>query len=307
MNIVFMGSPEFAIPALEQLYASKHNILAVVSNVDKRRGRGGDKSPTPVKKKALELGLKVIEVESLKDDGLEAKLQNLKPDLFVVVAFRILPKNILEIPKIGSINLHASLLPKYRGAAPIHWAIIKGEKETGCTVFFLDERVDTGNILSQEKIDIKIDQTTGDVYTKLMSLGAKQLKNAVDLIDKGGYQLEKQDDKMASPAPKLNKENTKLNFHDTRVNVYNKIRGLNPFPIAWTVFNGEKVKIFGASLSEADIEVKKPGTLTNYENKLFVACLDGNLEITELQLPGKSRISGTDFVSGYNLNNGKFE
>ena len=146
MNIVFMGSPEFAIPSLEKIHQSDHHtVKAVVSNVDKRRGRGSKTSPTPVKAKALELGLPVIEVEDLSSPGFAEKLKTLDVDLFVVVAFRILPTHVLEIPKIGSINLHASLLPKYRGAAPIHWAIMSGEKESGCTIFFLDEKVDTGN------------------------------------------------------------------------------------------------------------------------------------------------------------------
>ncbi|HCT54571.1 MAG TPA: methionyl-tRNA formyltransferase, partial [Balneola sp.] len=147
-----MGSPDFAVPSLEKIYNSDHTIKAVVSNVDKRRGRGSETTPTPVKAKAIELGLKVVEVEDLRSKEFEEQLKDFDIDLFVVVAFRILPKNILEIPKIGSINLHASLLPKYRGAAPIHWAIINGEEETGCTIFFLDEKVDTGNIVLQHKV-----------------------------------------------------------------------------------------------------------------------------------------------------------
>ncbi len=306
MNIIFMGSPEFAVPALEELHASKHNVLAVVSNIDKRRGRGTVTSPTPVKERALQLGLKVIEVENLGDVEFAEELALLQPDLFVVVAFRILPKKILEIPKIGSINLHASLLPKYRGAAPIHWAIIKGEKETGNTIFFLDEKVDTGNILSQSKIDIHPNETTGDVYAKLMELGAKQLKKAVDTIEAGNYKLAEQNDSLASPAPKLNKENSRLDFAQSAQDVHNKIRGLNPFPIAWTEFNGETVKIFRSSIADMQNIGSKPGELKARDNKLYVCCNDGFIEILELQLPGKSRITGTDFVSGYDIA-GKFE
>ena len=149
MNIVFMGSPDFAIPSLEKLYRSKHTITAVVTNVDKRRGRGGGKSPTPIKEKATEFGLPILEVEELKSVEFKQRLSTLHADLFVVVAFRVLPKHILEIPRIGSINLHASLLPKYRGAAPIHWAVMRGEDKTGCSIFFLDEKVDTGKIILQ--------------------------------------------------------------------------------------------------------------------------------------------------------------
>lgn len=304
MNIVFMGSPDFALPSLEKIYHSKHTVKAVVSNVDKRRGRGSDKIPTPVKAKAEELGLKVIEVEDLKSEEFEHELKDLNADLFVVVAFRILPKNILEIPKIGSINLHASLLPKYRGAAPIHWAVINGEEETGCTVFFLDERVDTGNIILQERISIADDETTGDVYERLMKDGSEHLLSAIELIDTGEYELQSQDDNKATPAPKLFNENTKLDFEQPVSTVRNKIRGLNPFPVAWTIWNTEKVKIYDATHGPyANID---PGEILEKEGKFLVGCKDGTLEILELQLPGKKKMTATEFINGYEVE-GKFE
>ncbi|MEX2363392.1 MAG: methionyl-tRNA formyltransferase, partial [Balneolaceae bacterium] len=202
MNIVFMGSPEFALPSLEKLYESAHTIKAVVSNKDKRRGRGSKTSPTPVKARALELNLPVIEADDLQSEEFEESLKALNADLFVVVAFRILPKNILEIPRKGSVNLHASLLPKYRGAAPIHWAIINGEEETGCTVFFLDELVDTGNILAQKKTHIGENETTGELYERLRHLGSDLLVEAVNSIKTGDYTLSSQNDAFATPAPK---------------------------------------------------------------------------------------------------------
>ncbi len=294
-----MGSPDFAIPSLEKIFNSNHTIQAVVSNVDKRRGRGSELAPTIVKAKALELGLPVIEVEDLKSEEFENTLKELNPDLFVVVAFRILPKNILEIPKIGSINLHASLLPKFRGAAPIHWAVIKGEVETGCTIFFLDEKVDTGNIILQKKIPIGDNDTTGDIYSKLMEEGSEQLLAAIDLIESDNYDLKKQEDSKATPAPKLFNENTRIDFTKTAGEVHNLIRGLNPFPVAWTTWNDKKVKIFSSKLGP-EIKVA-PSKLLEKEGKLLAGCREGTIEITELQLPGKKRMSSAEFINGYTV------
>ncbi|MBO6571632.1 MAG: methionyl-tRNA formyltransferase [Balneola sp.] len=294
-----MGSPDFAIPSLEKIFNSNHTIQAVVSNVDKRRGRGSELAPTIVKSKALELGLPVIEVEDLKSEEFEKTLKELNPDLFVVVAFRILPKNILEIPKIGSINLHASLLPKFRGAAPIHWAVIKGEVETGCTIFFLDEKVDTGNIILQKKIPIGDNDTTGDIYSKLMEEGSEQLLAAIDLIESDNYDLKKQEDSKATPAPKLFNENTRIDFTKTAGEVHNLIRGLNPFPVAWTTWNDKKVKIFSSKLGP-EIKVA-PSKLLEKEGKLLAGCREGTIEITELQLPGKKRMSSAEFINGYTV------
>jgi len=297
MNIVFMGSPEFAIPSLEQIHRSEHTIKAVVSNVDKRRGRGGKTSPTPLKLKALELGLSVIEVEDLNSLDFEEKLKALDPDLFVVVAFRILPKSILEIPRIGSVNLHASLLPKYRGAAPIHWAIINGEEETGCTVFFLDEKVDTGNIITQEKISIFENETTGELYERLRDKGAELLLNSVEKIDGQDFNLQKQDDELATPAPKLFREDCHVDFNNPPEDVHNKIRGLSPFPTAWADWNGEKFNMYRSAIGP-DIDAK-PGELIENEGKLLVGCKFGTVELLVVQLPGTKRMKGADFILGY--------
>src|SRR5690554_213902 len=170
LNLVFMGSPEFAVPSLNALAESGHRISAVVTNPDKRRGRGGGETPTPVKERALELGCRVLEVESPGDPAFVRQLEKLKPDLLVIVAFRVLPPEILKIPRIGSINLHASLLPAYRGAASIHWAVINGETETGCSVFFLQEKVDTGDVIAQERVRIGPDETTGELYDRLKGM-----------------------------------------------------------------------------------------------------------------------------------------
>ncbi len=299
MNIVFMGSPEFAIPSLEKLYNSEHTILAVVSNIDKRRGRGSETAPTPIKAKAIELGLPVIEVEDLKSEEFESKLRALNADLFVVVAFRVLPKNVLQIPKIGSINLHASLLPKYRGAAPIHWAIINGEQETGCTIFFLDEKVDTGNILLQKRMEIGESETTGDLYERLMVEGSIQLEKAVTLIGNKNFDLKTQEDSLASPAPKLFKENTHLDFSKSAQQVHNKIRGLSPFPTAWAMWGDKKVNIYKAQ--KAPHIRLKVGELSVKENSLFVGCNDGSVELLEIQLPGKKRVTGSEYTRGHEI------
>ncbi|HBX66119.1 MAG: methionyl-tRNA formyltransferase [Balneola sp.] len=299
MDIVFMGSPEFAIPSLEQIHQSEHTIKAVVSNVDKRRGRGSKTSPTLVKAKALELGLPVIEVENLSSAEFSEQLEALNADLFVVVAFRILPKSVLQIPKIGSINLHASLLPKYRGAAPIHWAIINGEDETGCTVFFLDEKVDTGNIIAQRKTAITENETTGELYNRLRDMGSELLLKSIHEIDSGSYTLSEQNDSKATPAPKLFRDDCHIDFTNSAQDVHNKIRGLSPFPTAWANWNGEKFNLYKSRLGRvANID---PGELLVNDDHLLVGCADGTVELMEVQLPGTKRLSAEELIRGYDV------
>ncbi|WP_020402645.1 methionyl-tRNA formyltransferase [Gracilimonas tropica] len=299
MDIVFMGSPEFAIPSLLKIHDSDHTIKAVVSNVDKRRGRGSKTSPTPVKAKALELGYPVIEVEDLKSPEFAEELQKLNADLFVVVAFRILPPSILAIPSIGSVNLHASLLPKYRGAAPIHWAIMKGEKKTGCSVFFLDEKVDTGNIILQESVSIGENETTGELYERLKNMGSSLLIRAIDQIESKSYSLSPQSDKEATPAPKLFKDDCHVDFSKSAEIVHNKIRGLSPFPTAWAEWQGQKFNMYRSKISE--IRNLEAGKLSSADDKLIVGCGERAVELVEVQLPGTKRMSGADFVRGYEV------
>ena len=298
MRIVFMGSPDFAIPSLDKLQQSDHEIVSVVSNVDKRRGRRERPSPTAVKKRALEFNLPIIEVEELDDPGFYDKLKALNADLFVVVAFRILPPDILDLPKKGSINLHASLLPKYRGAAPIHWAIINGEEKTGCTVFFLDEKVDTGNIIEQRATEIGPNETTGDVYKRLKMMGSNLLMDAVEQIDRDSYQLQKQDDDKATPAPKLFTEDCKIDFSKPANLVHNKIRGLSPFPTAWAMLDDLKFNMYRSEIGPS-IELA-PGRLQMHNDDLIAGCNDGSVVLKKVQLEGKKRMSGKDFMNGYN-------
>lgn len=297
MNIVFMGSPDFAVPSLEKLHGSRHEIVAVVSNIDKRRGRGGETAPTPVKARAIELGLPVIVVEDLKSKEFEDKLRDLEADLFVVVAFRILPQNILELPEIGSINLHASLLPKYRGAAPIHWAIINGEEKTGVTIFFLDKNVDTGAIIKQQETPIGKNETTGELYRRLKLLGSNLLLEAVNEIDEESYTLTEQDDSRATPAPKLFTEDCKVDFNQPSPKVHDKIRGLSPFPVAWAELDDLKFNMYRSEVGpDLDLE---PGQMQMENDELLVGTADGTVILKEVQLEGKRRMSGKDFMNGY--------
>lgn len=299
MRIVFMGSPDFAVPALEKLHGSSHEIVAVVSNVDKRRGRRQKPSPTPVKSKSLELGLPVIGVENLNDDAFYRQLSELEADLFVIVAFRILPPRILSLPVKGSINLHASLLPKYRGAAPIHWAIINGEEKTGCTVFFLEEQVDAGQIIKQKETPIGPNETTGDLYERLKYLGSDLLVEAVDDIEQGSVTGKPQNHELATPAPKLFTEDGKIVFKElSSREAHNKIRGLSPFPTAWAELDDLKFNIYRSEIGpERDLA---PGELfLDDNNELLAGCKKGTVVLKEVQLEGKRRMSGFDFMNGY--------
>lgn len=299
LRIVFMGSPDFAVPTLDKLFESNHEIVSVVSGKDKRRRRRGAPEPTPVKKRAAELGLSTYNVDEMSDPEFREYLSSLHADLFVVVAFKILPSSLLEVPALGSVNLHASLLPKYRGAAPIHWAIINGEKETGCTVFFLDKSVDTGKIIKQKSTPIGPDETTGELYERLKHLGADLMIESVDSIASASYSLQPQDDSRSTPAPKLFNENTKIDFFQSAQDVHNFVRGLNPFPLAWCKYDGEKMNVYKTSVGpRAD---RNPGELFIEDNRLFVGTGSGSVELLKVQLPGRKRMTGREFANGYDI------
>lgn len=299
LRIVFMGSPDFAVPSLNKLYNSEHKIVCVVSGKDKRRRRRGEPEPTPVKRQAKKLGIITYDADNIKDSELADYLSGLNADLFVVVAFKILPPLLLELPRLGSVNLHASLLPKYRGAAPIHWAIINGEEETGCSVFFLDKSVDTGKIIAQSSTPIGPEETTGELYERLKHIGAELLNESVNSIAVSDYTITPQDDSYATPAPKLFKENTKIDFTAPSQSTHNFVRGLNPFPIAWCYYDGERMNVHKTKLGPGfDL---RPGELTATENGVFAGTADGSVKLLELQLPGRKRMSGTEFANGYDL------
>lgn len=294
-----MGSPDFAVPSLDRLHDSEHNIVSVVSGKDKRRRRRGEPEPTAVKKRAQQLGLDTFDADDMKSPELKKHLEGLEADLFVVVAFKILPPDLLELPKFGSVNLHASLLPKYRGAAPIHWAIIKGESKTGCSVFFLDKSVDTGKIILKESTPIGPDETTGELYERLKFLGADLLVRSINQIASADYSLSPQNDSEATPAPKLFKENTKIDFTNSSHEVHNFVRGLNPFPTAWCLYDGHKMNVYKTSIGP-DINLK-PGQLSAEGETLLAGTTDGTIQLLQLQLPGRKRMTGEEFMNGYDL------
>lgn len=300
MRIVFMGTPDFAVASLDILVKNGFEIVGVVTATDKLGGRGGKELlQSAVKKYAIEQGLKVLQPEKLRDQSFIAELQSLKADLQVVVAFRMLPEMVWNMPPKGTINLHGSLLPAYRGAAPIHWAVINGEKETGVTTFFLQHEIDTGDILMTAKLQIGEDESTGEVHDKMMNLGAKVVLESVQKIAEGNYELTPQDDSKASKAPKIHLDTCKIDFNQPTAVVYNFIRGMSPFPTAWTMLNETILKIFKAHKIEQK-PLEKPGEF-RFEGKkqLWIATLDGYIALEEIQLQGKKKMNIVEFLNGF--------
>lgn len=311
MKIVFMGTPEFAIPSLETLLRNNYEISAVVTAPDEPKGRGYKLTAPPVKVFALNNGLRVIQPESLKDEKFIETIKNISPDLIVVVAFRILPREVFMIPLLGTINVHASLLPKYRGAAPINWAIINGETETGITTFFITEKVDTGNIILQKKIPIGPDETAGELHDKLAKLGAETLIETIKLIESGSFSLISQDDSLATSAPKIKKEMCQINwFEKDAKKIHNFVRGLSPSPGAFTFLNGKLIKIYRTKLPESlEFEAGKfePGQILidKKSNKLYAFCSDLNpVQILELQAEGRKKLNAEEFLRGFRVDTG---
>ncbi|HMN47504.1 MAG TPA: methionyl-tRNA formyltransferase [Ignavibacteriaceae bacterium] len=300
MKIIFMGTPEFAIPSLKILLESTHKILAVVTQPDRERGRGQKISFTPVKQFAVENNIPVYQPEKLKGNTeFVEQMKSLKPDLFVIVAFRILPKEIFEIPKFGSFNLHASYLPKYRGAAPIQWALINGDEETGLTTFKLAEKVDTGNIYLQQKIEIFPDDNFETLHDRMSELGSKLVLDTVNLIENGKYELKKQDDSLASPAPKITKEICKIDWNKSAEEIHNLIRGLSPFPGAYFSFNNKVIKIFKTEIvKDANL---KPFEFHQTKSEFIIGCGMDALRILEIQQEGKKRMGTEEFLRGFRI------
>ncbi len=307
MNIVFMGTPDFAVESLSKLYDAGHNILAVVSQPDRPSGRGMKLKPTPVKEYALEKGLTVIQVEKVrKNVEFIEKIKSLKPDVIVVVAFgQILPKEFLEIPKYGSINVHGSLLPKYRGSAPIQWSIIKGEEYTGITTMYMDAGVDTGDMILKEKIKIEDDDNFGTLYEKMKKLGGKLIVETLERVVEGTAPREKQSEEY-SLAPMIEKETCKIDWNKSANEIRNLIRGLNPMPGAYSIIDGQVLKIWKAAVIDKPSE-EVPGTilLANSKNGMYVATGDKILSIEEIQLPNAKRMNILDCLRGRKIE-GKF-
>lgn len=303
LKIVFMGTPEFAVPSLDILVKNGYNIVGVVTSTDKFGGRGNKNLiESAVKIYAREHGLRILQPEFLKAQDFLDELKSLGADLQVIVAFRMLPVAVWDMPPLGTINLHSSLLPKYRGAAPINWAIINGETETGVTTFFLKHEIDTGDVLLSEKVEIGENETAGELHDRLMKVGASVVLKSVQMIEKGDYQLKSQDDSLVSKAPKIFHETCKINFDASTETVHNFIRGLSPFPTAWTTLNGLELKIF-RTLKRLESHQIKPGEIqTDSKNYLKMATRDGFVEILELQLQGRKRMDIKAFLNGYKIN-----
>ncbi len=299
-----MGTPDFAVPTLDALVENGYNVVGVITATDKMGGRGGKKVlQSAVKRYAVEKGLKVLQPKNLKNPEFVEELRSLKADLQVVVAFRMLPVVVWDMPPIGTINLHGSLLPKYRGAAPIHWAVMNGEQETGVTTFFLQHAIDTGDILMSESLPIGENDTTGMVHDKMMELGAKVVLKSVQTIEKGDYKLKPQDNSQVSKAPKLFHESCEINFNQPTALVHNFIRGLSPFPAAWTIIDDTELKIF---LSEKEI-VEHQHTagqlVTDAKSFMKFATKDGFIHALEVKLAGKRKMAVKDFLNGYKFIN----
>ena len=296
-----MGTPEFAVPSLEMLVSNGINVVAVITAPDKPKGRGKQLGTSPVKDFAVAHGLPVLQPTNLKSPEFQKELAGYGADLQVVVAFRMLPEAVWSMPRLGTFNLHASLLPQYRGAAPINWAIINGEKETGATTFFLKHEIDTGNIIFQQKEPIKEDDNVGSLYERLMHMGAELVLKTVRAVQAGDYpQLPQSATGPLKSAPKLFPETCEINWEQPAHQVRNFIRGLSPYPGAWTLHDGRKYKVYEVGLSANKIE-RTPGQLTSKDNSILVATADDTLQVLELQAEGKKRMKAADFLRGNRL------
>lgn len=304
LRIIYMGTPEFAVPCLEILVENKFNIVAVITAPDKPQGRGQKLIPSPVKECALKHNLRILQPTNLKAPEFIEELKALDANLQIVVAFRMLPEVVWNMPSIGTFNLHGSLLPQYRGAAPINWAIINGEKETGVTTFFLKHEIDTGNIVFQEKEPIDENDNVGTLYERLMNKGANLVLKTVKAIESGEYTLQPQPEGVEiKHAPKIFKETCEINWNQSSEKVRNFVRGLSPYPAAWTVLNGKTFKIFVCHKASNDNRhlIDAGQVTTDNKNYLSVKTADGWIGIDELQPEGKKRMSIQDFFRGNKL------
>lgn len=305
LGIVFMGTPDFAVTILEKLISEKYNIKAVVTIPDKPAGRGQKLHESAVKKCALSHQLPILQPESLRDEDFITALKESDADLFIVVAFRMLPKLVWEIPAMGTFNLHGSLLPEYRGAAPINWAVINGEKETGVTTFFIDEEIDTGHIIMADRMSIGENETAGEVHDRMMVLGAETVAKTVELIRKGEATPQPQQGKNLKTAPKIHKQDCLLNFDQPIESLHNFIRGMSPYPTAWLKLKHKEkqeektLKVFLSNIINQSkyAEIK----LLEDNRQLILQTQFGQLSLLEIQLEGKKRLDVKSFLSGFKV------
>jgi methionyl-tRNA formyltransferase len=297
-----MGTPDFAVRSLDAIIRNNYNVKAVITAPDKKAGRGKKINCSEVKKYALEKNLKLLQPHNLKDENFITELKSTKADLFVVVAFRMLPKIVWEIPQFGTINLHASLLPQLRGAAPIHWAIIRGLQSTGVSTFFINEKIDYGNIIEQREVEIGDTENTGNLYQRLKEIGSELILTTLKQIISGKLKTQKQiESKKLLKAPKLVKENTRINWNQSGLEIFNFIRGLSPHPAAWT--KSEKTnktfKLYNVIYFKEKKSDKLNGIININDNLMKISVNDGYLKVLELQIEGKKKMSVQEFINGY--------
>lgn len=303
LRIVFMGTPDFAVASLQRLLDNGCLVVAVVTAPDRPSGRGLTLTPSPVKQAALAANVPVLQPEKLRDPAFLAQLASYNADLQVVVAFRMLPEVVWAMPTVGTFNLHGSLLPQYRGAAPINWVLINGETQTGVTTFFIEKEIDTGQMIFQEHEPIHPDDTAGTLHDRLMERGAGLVLRTVQAIETGDYPRTPQpvvDE--SKPAPKLSRETTEINWNQPQVTIRNFVRGLSPFPTAWTLINDKFFKIYEASVANESPFLAEPGAAyTNHKNVILVRAADGWLSVDSLQAEGKRRMTAGEFLRGNSL------
>jgi methionyl-tRNA formyltransferase len=302
MRIIFMGTPEFAVPCLSILVDHGYDIAAVITAPDSLGGRGGKQLlESPVKRYAVERGIPILQPTNLKSEAFLAELKTYRADIQIVVAFRMLPEVVWNMPALGTINLHGSLLPRYRGAAPIHHAVMRGETETGVTTFRLKHAIDTGDIILQRKMSIGPDENTGSVHDRMMTLGAQAILDTAVILSQGNVSYQSQADDEATHAPKLFHHNCQIDFRKTQSEVHNFIRGLSPFPGAWCVIDGKEYKIFESTKSPEPIENIASGTIVCDKKSLRVACVDGWINIQLWKPEGQRMMSIIDYLNGHKI------
>jgi methionyl-tRNA formyltransferase len=302
LRIVFMGTPDFAVPSLDALVKAGYDVVGVVTATDKWGGRGNKTLlESAVKKYAVEHGLKVLQPEKFRNPDFLEELRSLNADLQVVVAFRMLPKVVWDMPPLGTMNLHGSLLPKYRGAAPINWAIINGEEETGLTTFLLKHEIDTGDMLFQTKTPIGEDETVGEVYARLMELGGPLVVKSVKALESGNYELLPQTDEKVTHAPKIFHDTCEIDFNQPTKKVHDFIRGLSPYPVAWTMIQGVKHKIYRTKKIIESHDQATGSLDTDGKKYLRIACTDGWVEVLDIQAAKRKRMDVKSFLNGTKL------
>jgi len=298
MKIIFFGSSEFAVPSLRRLLEHRHDVLAVVTRPDRKKGRRRlTLSETPVKEAAFKKGVNVLQPENMEEDGFLEKITALKADLFVVVSFgQILTRKVLSLPEMYCINLHPSLLPKYRGAAPVNWAVIRGEKKTGLTVIKMNEKMDAGDIMLQRKVAIEKEDTSGTLSKRLSDLGGILFLDAIRFIEEDRISFKKQNDRKATFAPKLKKEDGIIDWEKPAEEIHNRVRGTLPWPGAYTYFEGEKINIWKTTVAEGG---SVPGVVVEAQKELIIGTKKLPIRIEEIQLEGKKRMQAAEFLRGY--------